>query len=330
MAKKSDIKYCTVGKHKNCVVLESGNMKLAVTTEVGPRVIGCFIGGDDDNMMVVLPNRPFKGINTGFRLYGGHRLWHSPEAKPRSYQADNDPVIVTAIPNGYEFACATPEAETGIRKSIVIEALPNGVFQLTHCLENCGMWDVELAPWALTMMAPGGQVIIPQNTDLTGYPFAPDRSLHLWPYSSFADPRLKLTQDHIFLKQDSSLDYPCKIGFNDVAGWITYVRNGKALVKYFDYQEDSEYPDRGCSVETYTCADFQEMETVASLEILQPGETTEYVEYWQGLTGIPEINSDEDVRKFLEPQLLLCEDDDDDCCCDDDDCDCGCGHHHCK
>ena len=324
MAKKSEMKTCTIGKYKNCVVMESGILKLAVSTDFGPRVLGCFIG-DDDNMMVVMPNRALKGCNTGFRLYGGHRLWHSPEAKPRSYEPDNDPVDVTQLPNGYEFACPSPEAETGIRKSIQIEALSNGVFQLTHCLENCGMWDVELAPWALTMMAPGGTAIIPQNTNPTGYPFAPDRSLVLWPYSSLTDPRLSFGREYVFLRQDPSLDYPCKIGFNDAAGWLAYARNGKALVKYFDYQEDCEYPDFGCSVESYTCTDFLEAETVAPLEVLQPGESVEHVEYWQGIAGLPALDSDEAVKKYLEPQLLICEDDE----CEDDECCCGGDESHC-
>ena len=313
---------CTVGKHKNCQEMINGDLRIAVTTEVGPRIIGCFIGGDDDNMFVVLPNRPFKGVNTGFRIYGGHRLWHSPEAKPRSYQADNDPVQVTKIKDGFEFACPTPEAETGIRKIITVEALPNGVFAVNHILENCGQWDVELAPWALTMMAPGGQLVFPQHRDPNGYPYAPDRSLILWPYCSFTDPRLSLQDDYIFLKQDPKADSAIKIGYNNTDGWCAYLRNGKAFVKYFDYQEDSDYPDLGCSIESYSCGDFQEVETLGPLELLQPGECVEHTEYWQGIKGLPEIKNDKDVAKYLEPKLLLLEGE-----CDDEECDCGCHNH---
>jgi hypothetical protein len=321
------MKKCTVGTHKECVEFVNGDFRIAVTTKVGPRIIGCYIG-DDDNMFAVLPARQMKGLNNGFKLYGGHRLWHSPEDKPRSYQPDNDPVEVEEFNDGIEFS-APVEQLTGIRKRIRIEEGSHGLFVITHTLENYGQWEVELAPWALSVMAPGGMAVIPQKRDPAGYPYAPDRSLVLWPYSSYADPRLVMGDEYFFLKQDSACTSSIKIGFNADSGWIGYVRNGKALIKYFDLFADEaevEYPDCGCSVESYSCADFCEIETLAPLEILQPGECAEHVEYWQVLSGLPEIKSEADFKEFVEPQLLCFEDPADEIfdysCCGEDDCSC--------
>jgi len=273
-----------------------------VTTEVGPRIIGGFVGRSA-NLFRVMPNLDFGGSDTGFRLYGGHRLWHSPEALPRSYAPDNDPVEVVGIRNGFEFRNA-PEALTGLQKAIAVEALGGNRFRVTHRLTNVGQWAIEVAPWALSVMAQGGTAVIPQQRDPEhGNPFAPDRSLVLWPYSSFADPRLACGDRYVLLGQDPAATRPCKIGLNCQPGWIAYVNAGTALVKRFEHFADAVYPDSGCSVESYTCADFCEIETVAPLYDLGPGDSAEHLEEWQGIAGLPEIRTEADVAAYLEPRV---------------------------
>ena len=95
---------------------------------------------------------------------------------------------------------------------------------------------------------------------------------------------------------------PCKVGFNCELGWIAYVNAGTALVKSFEHFIDAEYPDNGCSVESYTCSDFCEIETVAPLYSLEPGEAAEHVEVWHGIAGLPRIRSEADVSRHLEPR----------------------------
>ncbi len=324
------MKKIAVAGHENCIEMVSGDFRIAVTTEVGPRVIGGFVGGSD-NIFRVLPQVDMKGVGTGFRLYGGHRLWHSPEAAPRSYAPDNVPVHVYEMEEGGILFENDPEALTGIQKSIHINPLGNGLFRLTHRLRNCGHWTVSLAPWALSVMAPGGMAVIPQMRDPDGYPYAPDRQLVLWAYSSYADPRILYGDNYLGLKQDAQAEAPCKIGFNADDGWIGYVNNGTALIKYFEVYDgdDIDYPDNGCNVESYTCKDFCEIETVGPLYDLEPDAECEHVEVWQGLGGLPEIRTLNDVETALEP-LLLSEEESACCCgCDDDDDD-DCGDHDCE
>ena len=307
---------------KNCAEMRVGDFRIAVTTEVGPRVIGCFIG-DDDNMFAVLPKKYYNN-RCKFKLYGGHRLWHSPEDFPRCYEGDNDPVTVTELETGLEFSNPA-EPNTGIRKKIMIEPLPNGMFIVTHTLTNCNMWPIELAPWALSVMAPGGMAVIPQYRDEEGDPYKPDRNLQLWPYCSYADSRLKMGDKYFFLKQDSKNKKSFKLGTNNMAGWIAYVRNGKAFVKYFDVMDECEgdYPDNGCSTEAFTNNEFCEIETLGVLETLEPGDSTQHVEYWQGISGLPEIKNEADFDKYVLPHILQPEESS--CDCEDEDCDC---HQH--
>lgn len=297
------MKVCKVGEYENCVELVSGKFRIAVTQDFGPRVIGGFIG-KGENIFVVMPDEPMKGIDTGFKLRGGHRLWHSPEAAPRSYAPDNVPVKVTNTKAGLVFECE-PEPLTGIQKSITISKGEKNCFVLNHRLTNCGLWDVTLAPWALSMMAPGGMAVIPQGRDTKRNPYAMDRALTLWPYSKFNDYRLKLEDDYIFLKQDTKAAAPIKIGYYASDGWIAYLVNGAAFVKHIEFYDQNEvvYPDNGCNLESYSCKSFCEIETLAPLFQLAPGESCEHVEIWQAIDGIPEIKTGADFDKHVLPKI---------------------------
>ncbi len=288
------MKTTRVEMHDECVELVSGQFRIAVTTQVGPRVIGGYIG-DSGNIFRVLPIEPLPDKEDyGFRLYGGHRLWQSPEVFPRTYGPDNAKVIVTETETGVEFL-SQPEEYAGIEKCVVIEPLGGETFRLTHTITNRTAWAIELAPWALSVMAPGGVAVIPQHRSEEACPYTPHRSLVYWAYSDPNDPRLVYGKDYLLLKQDSSAAEPCKVGFNAARGWIAYVNQGVALVKSCEYDPEAEYPDNGCNVESYTCADFLEIETLAPLHILEPGETAEHVEIWTGLAGLPEIGSEADL-----------------------------------
>ena len=326
------MKTCTVAYNKKCVVIESGKMRLAVATDKGPRVVGCFIGkGSKENMFAVLPPEPVAKAANGYCFYGGHRLWHSPEDCPLCYEPDNDPVKIEELENGVEVSGAA-DPKTGMKKKMLIEPLSNGMFCLTHTLENCGIWPVEIAPWCLTMMAPGGMLVIPQGRHPKGFPYAPDRSIKFWAYTNMADYRLKLTDNYILLKNDPAATCPAKIGYNDMTGWVAYANNGQALVKYFEVDPDGNYPDEGCTVESYTCNVHTEVETLGVLETVEPGDCIQHVEYWQAVDGLGKIATEKDVEKKLVPYLLPaeececeCDEDcdcDDECCCGDEACDC--------
>ncbi len=294
--------YMTVGTNEECLVLESGAFKIAVTTKVGPRVIGGYINGSD-NIFVVLPPERLEEITTDFMLYGGHRIWHAPEANPRTYAPDNDPVEVTELDGGAVCFSSGVEELTGIEKSITIRPLGEEKFELTHKLTNRNEWPIELAPWALSQMAPGGTAVIPQHRDLEANRFAVDRSVHFWPYSSMNDHRLTFTREHILLKQDAAMEDPIKIGYLAVDGWIAYALNGVALVKHIPYNPEATYPDYGCNVESYTNHQFLEIETLAPLAIMQPGQTFDHIEVWHGLSGVGAVSDDASIASELRSRL---------------------------
>lgn len=294
----------SVGQYKNCIELQSGKFKIAVSQDFGPRVLGGWIDGSD-NIFQVLPPKPMTTVDTGFTLYGGHRLWASPEVAPRTYAPDNTPVHVESTDEGIVFEAEVAPL-SGLKKKITISQGDKDCFVLNHELTNCGQWPVSVAPWALSIMAPGGVAIIPQGRDASRNPFMPDRSIVLWPYTSTADKRLSFEDDYILLRQDPKATCPAKIGFYADDGWIAYANKGVALVKIIEYYDPKEvmYPDNGCNLETYSCADFCEIESLGPMFELEPGESCSHQEIWQAIYGLPEIKKAADVKKYLAPKIL--------------------------
>src|SRR5690349_7083654 len=161
-----------------------------------------------------------------FIFHGGHRLWHSPEAMPRTYIPDTGELTITDQPQGVILEAQT-EAGTGIRKRIEIELIADRAsVRLTHTLINAGLWTVELAPWAITQFRLGGTVVLPMpvgNADPAG--LLANRQFSIWPYTRINDPRLKLDDKFVLFKADALLP-PFKIGYFNSHGWIAYWLDG--------------------------------------------------------------------------------------------------------
>ena len=225
-----------------------------------------------------------------FRFLGGHRLWHSPEAMPRTYIPDT-PVTVTELSDGV-LLDTQAETGTGIRKQIEIRLAPDKPsLTLTHTLINEGMWAVELAPWAITQFHLGGTVILPMpvgNVDNAG--LLANRQFSLWPYAHFNDPRVQWDDEFILFKADALLP-PFKIGYFNPHGWLAYWLDGVLFRKMFDVQTNVSYPDNNCNAEMYCNNQFVELESLGPLAKLEPGGSAIHVETWDvsfGPDSIPE------------------------------------------
>ena len=231
-----------------------------------------------------------------FYFRGGHRLWHSPEAMPRTYIPD-PPITITELPNGIMLETQT-EPGTGIRKRIEIQLVPDKpTLTLTHTLINDGMWAVELAPWAITQFRLGGTVILPMpvgNVDATG--LLPNRQISLWPYTRLNDPRLSLRDDYIIFKADALP--PFKLGYYNPHGWLAYYVDGILFRKTFDAQADLHYPDNNCNAEMYCNDEFVELESLGPLTKLNPGAEIKQMERWDVLDGVASLP--EQVQEILQ------------------------------
>jgi hypothetical protein len=283
---------------KNCVELTNSDLKIIVTTEVGPRIIGAFFG-KSRNMFYVNDKTAGKKGGDEWNIYGGHRLWHSPEAKPRSYAPDNDKITVKKEKDSFLFSSGI-EKITGIRKSIRVSPEGKDSFKMTHIIKNENLWHIELAAWALTVMAPGGTAVVPQPKGDKNS-LLPNRYLTIWPYTNMADPRLIWGEKYILAKQNPKAKMPVKFGLNCEDGWMGYVNNGICFQKKFVHIADAEYPDNGCSIEVYSCASMLEIETLSPLCRLAPGKTIIHNEIWSAFPS-PSLKNEKDVGKIFSNQ----------------------------
>ncbi|MCB9435614.1 MAG: hypothetical protein H6673_01305 [Anaerolineales bacterium] len=262
---------------EHCYRLTDGRVELIVVADIGPRIIS-FRRLDSANILKEFPNA--LGLTGGnqWRIYGGHRFWHAPEYPQRSHYPDNAPVQVD---HKKRTLVLKPPLQDNIQKELEISLNSDSSVGLKHTLINQTVWDIEIAPWALTVMANDGTAIIPLPDALSHTEcVTPVNSLSLWSYTNLADPRWTWQPDRILVKQDPALLHPQKIGVRVTKGWLGYVHPTGFFVKTFEYHPCATYPDFGASVEIFVDGNILELETLGPLVRLAPGESTIHTERW--------------------------------------------------
>jgi hypothetical protein len=264
---------------------------------LAPRIVR-FAPAGKTNLLADLGLESLATPHGEFRFRGGHRLWHSPEAMPRTYMPDNEGAIVSETDSGIRIE-QPADGWTHIAKSVEIVPGSGAKVTIRHSLRNEGAWDVELAPWALTMLRLGGIAIFPQpvgNVDTAG--LLPNRGLSIWPYTHINDPRLTLGDDFLLIRAAPALP-PIKLGYFNPHGWMAYWLEGTLFVKRFDPRPGSPFPDGGCNTETYCNHQFIELETLGPLQKLPPGAETTHIETWELYDSLDQPFIPETLRKLL-------------------------------
>lgn len=272
------IEKVSYGGWPNCYRIFNDDVELIVTTDVGPRVIRYgFIGGQ--NLFKEFADQLGYSCEPDWRPRGGHRIWIAPELVPDTYAADNGPVHAAMLPDGIELTQPI-EAETALEKAIVVRLAAGGV-TVTHRIKNSGSTPRTLAPWALTMMAPGGVGITkfpPRGTHPEILP--PTNPLIMWAFTDLSDPRWTFTKKYLMLRQDPANCSPQKLGHFNEHTIGAYLLGTDLFVKRYDADASKLYADFGASYETFTNADFLELETLGPLQEVAPGAAVEHVERW--------------------------------------------------
>ena len=260
--------------------LDSEFITLEVLEKGGPRIVRLSFRGSP-NLFAEVPEIVTSTPMGDYHYWGGHRLWHAPEALPRSYVPDNTGLTITSIQDGLILEGHT-EPETGIRKSIEVhlaEDKPEAT--LVHKLTNQGSWPVELAPWSITQLRLGGVAIAPMPTgDSDPDGLLPNRNLSIWPYTRVHDPRWHWDDDFILIKASAGSS-PFKIGYFNRHGWLAYWIDDVLFRKKFNVSHEAPYPDGNCNAEIYCDDEFIELESLAPLTLIRPGEQVQATEVWE-------------------------------------------------
>src|SRR5947209_17426504 len=147
---------------KNAYRISNGTVQLTILADVGPRIIAYGFLEGENILHEVAADAGLSG-GSEFRLYGGHRLWVSPELE-RTYFPDNRPVEVSEQGNKVRFTAPVEESPPGksLQKEFEVELASSGSeVSVIHRLTNHNRSAIQLAPWAPTMLRPGGKGILP-------------------------------------------------------------------------------------------------------------------------------------------------------------------------
>ena len=264
-----------------CYELSNGEASVIASADFGPRIVSYSLAGGEN----ILGWHPDAAVNTDLGIwkpYGGHRLWMAPENMPLSYAPDNEPVQVEEH-GEFSLTLSAQEDAGGIEKRITLTLTGSGTpLTLDHEITNHGE-PRELSAWALTIMAPGGEAVIPNEpfAPYSGETLLPVRSMAVWSYTDFTDPRWTFTKDEIRIRVDESLGHQQKIGILNRQGWAGYRLGDQFFRKSFEYVEGASYPDMNSNTEIYTAGSFIEVESLSPINVLGTGESIIYIEKWE-------------------------------------------------
>ena len=265
-----------------CLNISNGDAEVTVSLDFGPRILSYALDGGEN----ILGWHAEAAVNTDLGIwkpYGGHRLWVAPENMPLSYAPDNEKVDYLVEDETYALFSRTADA-AGFAKQFRVKFAEKGSgISIEHKITNIRNGPLEAAAWALTIMRPGGEVIVPNE------PFAPYssehllpvRSMTLWSYTDFTDPRWTFEKDAIRLRVDENLGHQQKFGVLNKQGWASYWWQDLLFTKRFITLDNAAYPDMNCNNEIYTAGGFVEVETLSPLKWLEQGDSIEYEETWE-------------------------------------------------
>jgi hypothetical protein len=284
----------------NSIKLSNREIEMIILTDVGPRIISLGYK-NSQNLFYVSPSEKGKTGGEQWHLYGGHRLWHSPEEMPRSYGPDNN-----KVEHSWDGKTLTLSQEkeplTGLIKEmeITMETVRNSV-KVLHRIINKNLWAIKLSPWAITAFAGGGTAILPQEPYVDPERILlPARPLVLWYYTRMDDPRWVWGQKYIQMNFDPALKSEQKIGILNKQGWAAYYLNGELFIKIFEYDESARYPDYECNNELYMNGYFVEVESLGPFEEIPSHGMVEHIEYWT-LNKIPVLKGEDSIDRNVLP-----------------------------
>jgi hypothetical protein len=265
----------------NSYRITNGEVEVIITSDIGPRIMRyAFTGGQ--NIFKEFPEGLGKSGEPTWQPRGGHRIWFAPEDRVLTYAPDNGPVHIS-VKDGVLEATEPAEPLTGLEKQITVKMAASGTgVEVLHRIRNTTSKAIELAPWALSMMAQGG-------VGIHGFPprgthpevLAPTNPLVMWAFSDLSDKRWQFTRKYLILRQDAANhSQPQKLGTFNEHTWAAYLLGTDLFIKHFEADPKGTYPDRGCSFETFTNADFLEQETLGPMTKLAPGKSVNHTERW--------------------------------------------------
>lgn len=267
---------------KRCLKISNGDAEVIVSLDFGPRILSYALDGGEN--ILGWHSRAAVETELGtWHPYGGHRLWVAPENMPKSYAPDNEKVDYL-VENETSALFSRPADAAGFEKQFRVKFAETGSgISIEHKVTNSDIDTVEASAWALTIMRPGGEVVVPNEPFATynSENLLPVRAMALWSYTDFTDPRWTIEKDAIRLRVDENLGHQQKFGVLNKQGWAGYEWQDLKFIKRFITIDDASYPDFNSNNEVYVAGSYVEIETLSPLKKLGRNDSIEYEETWE-------------------------------------------------
>jgi hypothetical protein len=288
--------------------LANDQVEAVILRAVGPRIISLRpLNGR--NVFKVVAGQTGKWREETWQIRGGHRLWTAPEdfGDPNglTYVLDNFPVDYEIKGEFHAQVTHVMQKPAQIRRDISVQLAANGPrIVVEHALTNQGSSPLSFAPWALSVMAPGGFAVIPQPA-LGTHPkdFLPNRSMSLWPFTDLSHDRIHFGKRFIRLQQADR--GPIKFGLRHTEKWAGYVLGDHLFLKTIPLVEGKEYPDLGSNFETFTNEEFLELESLGPYGEISAGQTVKHTEIWAVFSDVqlPPLHDEDAFAAAIDPYL---------------------------
>lgn len=299
------VEYSSFAGWEKNLKLSNRLAEVIITLEVGPRIIS-YRPADGRSVFKLVDDQTGKSKEGDWKIRGGHRLWTAPEDfgvdESLCYALDNSPPE-HAIEGEFSVRVSNVvEKPARIRREMVVSlAETSPKVTIDHRIIHEGGNSLEVAPWALSVMAPGGYAVL-SHPPLGTHPeaYLPNRAMVIWPFTDLADERFRVGPRMMRLSQTNRP--PFKIGLRHPEGWAAYVLDDHLFIKTVPLVEGETYPDFGSNFETFTNPDFLELETLGPLKKLSEGETLSHRESWVVFSGVrlPNVQDEGAYLKALE------------------------------
>ncbi len=261
-----------------CLCVTNGFVLLKIPLSFGLRIIYCSVSGRENIFYEQPADTAYLTAPSGWRIFGGHRLWLAPESE-KSYYPDNSSIKYDIEENEIKLE-QDADKYLHIIKYIKIcfsEDDPS-VLSVTHIVKNNGNKELCAGVWTVSAMAAGAVIEIPFNGTKEGY--APGRNISLWRDTNLGDSRLKVSSEKISIYHKPLNNY-FKIGLWCDEGRAACISNGQKFEKKAEVFKDRDYPDNNVNVEVFQCPQMLEFELLGPLSKIPPGESISFTEQWK-------------------------------------------------
>ena len=282
--------------------LQNDQLRVDYLAEAGPRLVRLMAAGSADNLLAEVPAAHWPTPWGEYHLHGGHRIAVAPEALGLSYVPDDTGLQREDLPDGVRLIRPI-EAASGLSKSIEVQLQPDRpALTLRQAVCNERTEPVEIAAWSITQLNLGGIAVAPLRVTPLMNRQRPDRQLVLWPYSSWQDERLFADDDYVWIDaQTRAAEFKVGLLAN---GWLGYWRAGVFFLKRFDPQLERQHPDLNTNAQLYCNQNFIELESLAPLTVLEPGQCSTHLETWEIYQAADVPPSIEGLNEFIRSLRL--------------------------